>query len=107
MKKASKIFLIISIVCAGIGLLVGGYFLFHSLVAYKIFDVNMLTDLLIGIISIIGCLVPLIIGIKSLNELENAEKRADLITIGIITLLFCSFLGGLFMLLMQDSDFVK
>ena len=105
MKKAGKIFIIISIVCASIGLLVGGFFLLKSLFMYKVFNNDMLTDLIRGVIIIIVALIPLIIGIKAYKELNNATKRDDLITIGIITLIFCSFLGGLFMLLMQDSDF--
>ena len=104
MKKASKIFIIISIVLAVIGILVGCFIVYKSLMPSNLlkFDV---VDLFIGIATIVACLVPLIIGFKSLSLLEDAQKRDDLIVIGIITLIFCSFLGGLFMLLMQDSDF--
>ena len=103
MKKASKIFIIISIVVAGIALLVGGGFIIKCL-TYKIFNDNVLNDLIIGIILIAISLAPLIIGVKALKKLEEAVNRNDLIVIGIITLIFCSFLGGLFMLIMQDSD---
>lgn len=106
MKKVSKVFIIISIVLAIIGMLVGIYFVYNSLLLTNLLNFEFI-DLLIGIVTIAVCLVPLIIGFKSLNSLQNADRRDDLIVIGIITLIFCSFLGGLFMLLMQDSDFNK
>lgn len=58
----------------------------------------------IGMICEFFLIFPIIVGIMSLKKIDNATSRAELQDFGIITLLFCSALGGLFMLLMQDSD---
>lgn len=58
----------------------------------------------IGMICEFFLIFPIIVGIMSLKKIDNAISRAELQDFGIITLLFCSTLGGIFMLLMQDSD---
>lgn len=92
MKTASKVFIIISIVIGSIYALVGFVFLFNPLSAAY------------GVVSIIFCAVLLIVGFNALGKLEDARSHEDLIAIGILTIIFCSFLGGLFMLLIKDEE---
>jgi len=48
---------------------------------------------------------PVVVGIIALNKLEEAKSKDDIKTIGILTLLFCSLFGGIFMLSLEDKDF--
>lgn len=95
MKTASKVFIIISIVIGSIDALVGFIFLFYPLFAAY------------GVGSIIFCAVLLIVGFNALGKLEEARSHEDLIATGILTMILCSFLGGLFMLLIKDEEFPK
>lgn len=49
-------------------------------------------------------IVPLAIGVNALDKINTAKKQEELKTIAILTLFFCSFLGGIFMLLIDDDD---
>lgn len=49
-------------------------------------------------------IVPLAIGVNALDKINTAKKKEELKTIAILTLFFCSFLGGIFMLLIDDDD---
>lgn len=58
----------------------------------------------IGMICEFFLIFPIIVGIMSLKKINRATSRAELQDFGIITLLFCSVLGGFFMLCMEDAD---
>ena len=64
------------------------------------------TKVFIWIGMIIGFILiyPLVVGIFALNKLEEAESSKDLQTMGVLTLLFCSLLGGIFMLSIKDFE---
>ncbi len=49
-------------------------------------------------------IVPLVLGIIALKRLDAAKKHSDLVTIGILTLLFCSIVGGILLLCLNDDD---
>ena len=55
---------------------------------------------------VIGCwmIVPLIVGGIALSKLNKANSRSELTAIAVVTLLFCSLLGGIFMLCLKDED---
>lgn len=95
MKTASKVFIIISIVFGSIYALVGFIMLFDSTIAP------------LGVTPIIFSAVLLIVGFNALNKLEEARSHEDLVAIGILTMIFCSFLGGLFMLLIKEEELSK
>lgn len=44
------------------------------------------------------------VGIIALKRLESAKKSSDLVTIGILTLLFCTRIGGILLLCMREDD---
>ncbi|MBQ7643012.1 MAG: hypothetical protein IJS67_03825 [Clostridia bacterium] len=50
-------------------------------------------------------IVPLIVGILALSKMESAKKKEDLTAIGILTIIFCSFFGGIFMLCIPETEF--
>lgn len=52
-----------------------------------------------GIIFGFYLIYPLIVGIFALKKLNHCDSKQELQSFGIITLFFCSFLGGLFMML--------
>lgn len=60
--------------------------------------------IIIGIVTGFWLIVPLIVGIIALKKLESASSHSELVGIGVVTLIFCSLLGGLFMLLVKDED---
>ena len=55
---------------------------------------------------VVGCwmIVPIIVGILSLNKMKTATCKSDLTVMAILNLLFCSMLGGVFMLLIKDEE---
>jgi len=59
---------------------------------------------------VIGCMFsfylvyPVVIAYIAINKINNATHKSELTTMGVITLLFCSFLGGIFMLCIGDGD---
>lgn len=46
---------------------------------------------------------PLVIGIIALRRIDNPVSKEDTITIAILTMIFCSLPGGIFMLLGDDD----
>ncbi len=56
---------------------------------------------------IVGALgiIPLVIGAITLNKMKAATCKADVQTWGILSLIFCSLLGGIFLLCCKDEDF--
>ena len=55
---------------------------------------------------VLGCLAiyPIVIGIFALKKLNEAKTAKELQTWAIVNLLFCSLLGGIFMLCLKDED---
>ena len=55
---------------------------------------------------IFGCIaiLPLIIGGIGLSKLNSAKDRSELVGIGVCVLLFCSLLGGIFMLCIPNEQ---
>lgn len=58
----------------------------------------------IGMIIQFFLIYPIIVGIFALKTLEKAKNKNDLQTMGILTALFCSLLGGIFMLSIKDVE---
>lgn len=48
--------------------------------------------------------ISLALSASALGYLEDARKHKELVTIGVVTMIFSSFLGGLFMLLIKDEE---
>ncbi len=88
---ASKIFIILSIVAASIGILTSivflcmGYFLL--------------------ILAIIALCIPIIIGYFAFKKLNKAKSRQEIFIISILTLVFCNIIAGILMLCISDKDF--
>lgn len=61
--------------------------------------------IILGIVFTFYLIVPIIIGVIALNKLENVQNKDELTGIAICTLLFCSLLGGIFMLCIPDTEF--
>ena len=49
-------------------------------------------------------IIPLVVGIIALNKIKTAKTKNDLVAMGVVTLIFCSLLGGIFMLCISDQD---
>ena len=63
--------------------------------------------IIINMIFLFWLIFPLVVGILALGKLNTAKKKDDLVVMGVITILFCSLLGGLFMLLVTDEELQK
>ncbi|MCQ2742686.1 MAG: hypothetical protein MJ239_05245 [Bacilli bacterium] len=61
--------------------------------------------IVLGMIFQFYLIYPLIIGGIALNKLSNAKRKSELIGIGIVSLIFVSTLGGIFILCVRPSDF--
>lgn len=59
---------------------------------------------IVGIIVGLPTIISPIIGLIALNKMKNAKSKSDLTVIAILNLLFCSLLGGVFMLLINEND---
>ena len=55
---------------------------------------------------VLGCfaILPIVFGFMALDKLDTAKKKEELTTMAILTLLFCSTIGGILMLCMEDKD---
>ena len=60
--------------------------------------------IIISMVFLFWAIVPLVVGIIALNKLNSAKSKDDLVAMGIITIFFCSLLGGIFMLLITDDE---
>lgn len=92
MKKASKVFIIISIALS-VAYAIDGLVLLST---SQKFDV--------GFLIIIVCAIIQVVGFTTLKALDRAKKPKDLVTAGVMTMIFCSFLGGLFVLLITEEE---
>ncbi|MGP1451405.1 MAG: hypothetical protein ACTTJO_01370 [Metamycoplasmataceae bacterium] len=62
--------------------------------------------IIIGMVLLCWLIIPVIVGILALQTINKAESRKDLTSMGIITLLFCSLVGGILMLCVNDDEFI-
>lgn len=60
--------------------------------------------IIIGMVTGFWTIVPIIVGAIALNKLASATKKDELVGIGVCTLLFCSMIGGIFMLVISDAE---
>ena len=101
MKQASIVFIIISFVAT---------FLALTGVAVYFIQLNVFSSVLSGDVIAICCAaaagaaVDTTIGIIALVKLMHAKERRQLKVIAILTLIFCSLLAGIFMLLIKDEE---
>lgn len=61
--------------------------------------------IIIGMIVGALAILPLIFGGITLSKMKTATSKSDLTVWAILTLLFCSMLGGIFLLCCKDEDF--
>ncbi len=50
---------------------------------------------------------PVIVGVCALKKLDSATTKEELTNIGILTLIFCSMIGGIFMLCIDDNELAQ
>jgi hypothetical protein len=60
--------------------------------------------IIIGMVLGFYAIVPIIVGILALKKLNEASRAQELETLGILTIIFCSVLGGILMLCVKDDD---
>ena len=60
----------------------------------------------IGMIIQFFLIFPIVIGVLALNKINQAKSKNELQTLGVLTTLFCSALGGVFMLCIKDEELV-
>lgn len=58
----------------------------------------------IGMICQFFLVYPIVVGVIALQRLNEARKKEEIQTIGILTLLFCNMVSGIIMLTMTDRD---
>lgn len=58
----------------------------------------------IGMIVQFYLVFPIVVGVLALKKLDEAITKDELQTFGIVTLFFCSFLGGIFMLSIKEEE---
>lgn len=58
----------------------------------------------IGMICQFFLIYPIIVGVIALQKLNEARRKEEIQTIGILTLLFCNMISGIIMLTMTDRD---
>lgn len=58
----------------------------------------------IGMIFGFYMIYTIVVGVLALKKINRATTKAELQGIGIVTLFFCSFLGGIFMLCIDETD---
>lgn len=61
----------------------------------------------IGMISQCILIFPIIFGILALKKINTATSKKDLQTLGILTIFFCSILGGIFMLNIKEEELLN
>ena len=97
MKTAIKVFL-------AIGLISGILLVIIGLITIGIVDSpavgGSITCLILGIINACTAL-------KAFADLADATKREELVTTGILTLIFCNFIAGILILCVKESDLLE
>jgi hypothetical protein len=95
MKTTCKVFIYITIALCFLFILSSSFLSLFSDPYSKIYFSNCLW---------IYSIVPMIVGIIALENLKTATSKKDLTTIGILTLIFSSIVGGILMLCLTDDD---
>ena len=60
--------------------------------------------IIIGMIIGFWMILPIIFGALSLGKINTATQKSELVGLGICTLIFCSVLGGIFMLCIPEEQ---
>ncbi len=60
--------------------------------------------IIIGMILMFFLVFPVVVGFIALKRIDEATSVSELKTISILTLIFCSTIGGILMLSMKDED---
>lgn len=60
--------------------------------------------IILGMVFGFILILPIIFGALSLSKINSATEKSQLVGLGVCTLLFCSILGGIFMLCIPDSE---
>ena len=107
MKTAIKVFSIINI----IEYVFSTIAILFLTILINLFDKNLQTInkavlTIIFVIAALSMLISIIISIIGIRCVNRATKKADLIAIGVVTLLFSNLISGILMLLIRDKDFV-
>lgn len=105
MKVAARIFILLgtlSKLSSGLALLLVGT-LSSGLLTSITGESNFITALLI-IAPIVLIIVDFVILFVSFSKIKNAQSKKELIPIGIIVLLTCSVLGGVFTLCIPEES---
>lgn len=63
--------------------------------------------IILGMIFGFWAIYPLVVGIVALKKFEEARTNKELQGIAIITLIFCSTIAGILMLIISDNDLQK
>lgn len=63
--------------------------------------------IIIGMIVGFWMILPLIFGGITLSKMKTATCKDDTTTWAVLTLIFCSLLGGIFLLCCKDEDFAS
>ncbi|MGN0804549.1 MAG: hypothetical protein ACI4MS_04110 [Candidatus Coproplasma sp.] len=112
MKTASKIFTIIGIISASISFITAFIISIMLLVIgpQAIYDVPIAIVLIPVVITVLIVLtictaLSIVFGSITLSKLKTATSKSQLFTWGILDLIFCSTIGGILILCLNDSDF--
>ena len=63
------------------------------------------TFIIIAMIITFWMIYPIIVGSIALSKLNSSTEKSQLVGIGVCTIIFCSQLGGIFMLCIPESEF--
>lgn len=63
--------------------------------------------IIIGMVLNCFLIYPLVVGILALNKIKEAKTKDELITVGVLTLIFCNIIGGILILSINEQDFVN
>lgn len=61
--------------------------------------------IILGMIFGAIAILPLIFGGITLSKMNKVTKKEDIVVWGVLSLLFCSILGGIFVLCTTDEDY--
>lgn len=61
----------------------------------------------LSMIFMFWLIFPLVVGIFALKKLNEAKTRDELVTMAVVTLLFCNFIAGVLMLVISDEELAR
>lgn len=62
--------------------------------------------IIIGMIFGAIAILPIVFGAITLSKMNKVTRKDEIVVWGVLTLLFCSLLGGIFVLCTTDADYV-